>query len=220
MTESDDTQDPELNAPTGPTLSQDSSENQGRIGYGRLSGKYTPLALAIILIIVMIAIGIYNQRDDPKPANDINVGSMAPDFTQTTFNGDTITLSEQSGKVVVLNFWSSDCVPCVRESPLLQSRAASDPDGLIVIGVDRKVDSDYPARRFAEEYGITYPLLADEGAGGTDTRGPIELAYGIGQFYPTTIFISPGGQIVSYYIGELKAEELDKLIEQARAGRS
>jgi len=199
------------------SLSQDHSENQGRIGYGRLTGKYTPLALAIILIVTMVAIGIYQQRDDPVPANDIKVGSPAPDFTQTTFNGDTISLAEQTGKVVLVNFWSSDCTPCVEESPMLQAKAASDPDGLIIIGVDRKVDSDYPARRFAEEYGITYPLVADEGPGGNDTQGAIELAFGIARYYPTTIFISPDGTIVSYIIGPLTEKELDKRIEEARS---
>jgi cytochrome c biogenesis protein CcmG, thiol:disulfide interchange protein DsbE len=198
------------------SLAQDPSENQGRIGYGRLTGKYTPLALAIILIATMVAIGIYQQRDDPVPANDIKVGSSAPDFTQTTFNGDTISLAEQTGKVVLVNFWSSDCAPCVRESPLLQTTADADPNGLIIIGIDRKVDSDYPARQFASEYGITYPLVADEGEGGSDTRGPIELAYGIAQYYPTTIFISPEGTIVSFKIGELSEKELNERIEEAR----
>src|SRR6188472_4810409 len=144
MTGDDDTQDPELNIPAGPTLSQDPSENHGRIGYGRLSGKYTPLALAIILIIVMIAIGIYNQRDDGAPKADIDVGSTAPDFTQTSFSGESITLSEQQGKVVVLNFWWSGCAPCEKESPMLQAKATSDPNGIVVIGIDRKIDGDYP----------------------------------------------------------------------------
>ena len=216
MTGSDDTQETELNAPAGPTLAQDPSENQGRIGYGRLSGKYTPLALAIILIIAMIAIGIYNQRGGDAPKADIKVGSMAPDFSQTSFSGETITLSEQQGKVVVLNFWWSGCAPCEKESPMLQAKAASDPDGLVVIGIDRKIDGDYPARQFAEKYGITYPLIADDGPGGADIRGPIETAYGSGQYYPMTIFISPDGKIASYHIGELSEDDLNKQIEKAR----
>jgi peroxiredoxin len=216
VAEQRESEDRDSGAEPATSLAQDPSENQGRIGYGRLTGKYTPLALAIILIVTLVAIGIYQQRDDPVPANDIKVGSPAPDFTQTDFNGNTFSLAEQTGKVVLVNFWSSDCAPCVRESPMLQAKAASDPDGLTIIGVDRKVDSDYPARRFAEEYGITYPLVADEGPGSTDTRGPIELAYGIAQYYPTTIFISPNGTIVSFKIGELSEKELNERIEEAR----
>jgi len=216
VVEKHESEDRDAGAGPETSLAQDPSEDQGRIGYGRLTGKYTPLALAIILIVTMVAIGIYQQRDDPVPANDIKVGSAAPDFTQTTFDGGTISLAEQTGKVVLVNFWSSDCAPCVRESPLLQATADGDPNGLVIIGVDRKVDSDYPARQFASEYGITYPLVADEGEGGTDTRGPIELAYGIAQYYPTTIFISPDGTIVSFKIGELSEKELNERIEEAR----
>ena len=99
---------------------------------------------------------------------------------------------------------------------MLQAKATSDPNGIVVIGIDRKIDGDYPAQQFAEKYGITYPLIADEGPGGADIRGPIELAYGAGQYYPMTIFISPDGKIASYFIGPLTEEELNKQIEKAR----
>jgi hypothetical protein len=99
--------------------------------------------------------------------------------------------------------------------PLLQERAANDPT-LALIGVNIRNDSEYAALRFLETNGITYPNLRDDGEGGTDAFGPIELEYGIGTTRPVTVFISPTGEIATFKLGELTAEELDRMIDVAR----
>jgi len=199
-----------------PSLAQEADEEVGRIGYGRLGGIVTPLGLALILIAVLVGIGIYNRDDSDIPAHSIEIGAPAPTFAGETFLGEPFDLADQSGKVVIVNFWASWCDPCRDEMPLLQSRAAGD-ESLALIGVNILNDSEYAALRFLETNGIVYPNVRDDGEGGTDAFGPIELAYGIGTTRPVTVFISPTGEIAAFKLGELTASELDAYIEQARS---
>jgi thiol-disulfide isomerase/thioredoxin len=55
-----------------------------------------------------------------RPHPSAQVGLPAPDFRVTTFDGQTLTLADLKGQVVVLNFWATWCGPCKRELPLLE----------------------------------------------------------------------------------------------------
>lgn len=207
--------DEERSNPPGATLAQAEGEQVGRIGYGRIGGIVTPLGLALVLIAVLVGVGYYNREKSDLPPHSIEIGSPAALFSGQTFTGDPFDLAAQSGKVVIVNFWASWCDPCRNEMPLLQQRAANDLT-IALIGVNIRNDSEYAAQRFLETNGIAYPNLRDDGEGGTDAFGPIELSYGIGTTRPVTIFISPTGEIATFKLGELTADELDRMIEQAR----
>jgi thiol-disulfide isomerase/thioredoxin len=212
--ESDVTND---NDQTPPSLAQGPEEDQGRIGYGKRMGIYTPLALALIIIATLVAIGIYNQHGDDIPENDIQIGADAPAIDLATINdtGD-FSLADHSGKVVIVNFWASWCDPCRDEMPLMQTYVNANAGSMAIVSVDVKNDTEYAAQRFLETNGIAYPVVRDDSAG-TTPLGPIGTAYGIGTNYPTTIFISPSGQIATFHIGPIKNEEqLSKLIEKAQ----
>ena len=199
----------------GASLAQSDGEDVGRIGYGRVGGIVTPLGLALILIGVLVAIGLYNREDSDIPANSIQVGAVAPTFSGETFTGEAFDLADQSGQVVIVNFWASWCDPCRNEMPMLQDRAGNDPS-VSLIGVNIRNDSEYAALRFLETNDITYANIRDDGDGGTDAFGPIELSYGIGTTRPVTIFISPDGLIATFKLGELTEDELNRAIETAR----
>lgn len=51
--------------------------------------------------------------------NECMAGATAPDFSVTTLTGENLTLAGLRGKVVVLNFWSTTCKPCIEEMPAL-----------------------------------------------------------------------------------------------------
>jgi thiol-disulfide isomerase/thioredoxin len=215
--ESHDTHDRDNEQPVAPTLAQGPEEDQGRIGYGKRMGVYTPLGLALIIIAALVAIGIYNQRGDNIPENDIQLGATAPAIDQATINGTgDFSLAEHSGKVVIVNFWASWCDPCRNEMPLMQDYVNANAGSVAIVSVDIKNDTEYAAQRFLETNGIAYPVVRDDGAD-TGTLGPIGTAYGIGTNYPTTVFVSPSGQVATFHIGEIKDEhQLNELIEKAR----
>jgi cytochrome c biogenesis protein CcmG/thiol:disulfide interchange protein DsbE len=202
-------------APSAPLIEEDS--DHGRIGYGAY-GRFTPAAMALIIVITLTAVGIYQwdgASGDSKPRR--LAGEPAPDIALALFNGQQLRLSDYRGSIVVLNFWASWCAPCKEEAPLLQNIDANAvPEGATVdvIGVDLKNDKPEDARAFIAEHGITYATGQDAG-GDLPYRGPIEVAFGIAPNYPTTIFIRPDGIIDSVYIGQIDQESLTKSIAAA-----
>jgi peroxiredoxin len=91
-------------------------------------------------------------------------GGRAPDFTLPTLDGKNVSLSDYSGKVVLLDFWSTTCDPCMTEMPhlvaLYEKHKAA---GFVVLAVS----ADGPETRaqvssVAHDKGMTFPVLLDE----------------------------------------------------------
>jgi cytochrome c biogenesis protein CcmG/thiol:disulfide interchange protein DsbE len=170
------------------------------------------------MVVALAAIGLYQwdrSSGDSKPPR--LAGKPAPEATLSLFNGQEFRLSDYRGSIVVLNFWASWCGPCKEEAPLLQNidpNAVPDGATVAVIGVDLKNDKPDNARAFLTEHAITYPTGQDIG-GELAYRGPIEVAFGISQNYPTTIFIRPDGVIDSVYIGQIDQDSLNRSIAAA-----
>lgn len=75
---------------------------------------------------------------------------------------ETLSLEDYSGKVVVLDFWASWCVPCRRSFPWLNAMHAKYSDqGLVIIGVNLDMERG-DAERFLEEYPADFSILYDE----------------------------------------------------------
>lgn len=221
------TEQPESQLPDDVTLADtdESQEDRGRIGYGR-NERTSSWMLGAVLILLVVAIGAYqwfgsNDGDDSNKVNEVDspiVGAEAPDFTLQTFAGEDITLSEQRGNVVILNFWGSWCEPCIREMPAFQAYWESAPDDVVMIGVGAKQDSPEKSQEFAERFGVTYPIGRDDG-GDRVTTGLIAQDYQI-SFYPMTYIIDPDGVISSLVVGEMDEEALDSYVQKARDGSS
>lgn len=141
----------------------------------------------------------------------------APPFSLPRINGipgvpdgTTVSLASLKGKVVVLNFWASWCIPCKQESPRLEEAYAKyKAQGVVVLGVDAQ-DFSGDARAFARKYHLTY-LIVHDGSGKTLTP------YGVTGF-PETFFVDRQGNLVGQRIeGEISAKQLDEGIKQALA---
>lgn len=113
----------------------------------------------LMLLLAILALGLRRSREGPV-AN----GSRPPNFTLTTFEGESIALSDLAGKVVVLNFWASWCKPCEEEAADLESAwRYYEPRGDVVfLGVDY-VDTEPEAKAYLEKFSVTYPNGPDLG---------------------------------------------------------
>lgn len=102
----------------------------------------------------------------------IGVGAQAPDFTKTTQNGDSITLSQYRGeKAVVLYFYPKDETPgCTAEACTFRDSFEDFVEaGAVVIGVSQ--DSDGSHKRFAEHHRLPFALVSDRDAALQKTYG-------------------------------------------------
>ncbi len=90
------------------------------------------------------------------------VGKLAPSFELPDVNGKKVTLSEYKGKVILINFWATWCVPCKAEMPSLNNLfLAFKNDGFIVLSIS--VDSsEKPVQSFLKDKAISFPVLMDK----------------------------------------------------------
>lgn len=117
----------------------------------------------VILLFLLSFVAAQQQAD--SVGFYVEVGDPAPDFTLTFTNGETTSLSDLKGKVVMLQFTASWCSVCRQEMPYIEQKIWQELqcEQLAVIGVDR----DEPVEtviKFAEDMKITYPLALDPGA--------------------------------------------------------
>jgi cytochrome c biogenesis protein CcmG/thiol:disulfide interchange protein DsbE len=134
---------------------------------------------------------------------------MAPDFTITSFDGETITLSELRGQVVIINFWASWCPPCREEAPYLEATWRKYKDqGVFFIGVDY-ADTEKQALAYIEEFDITY-------FNGPDVGTRISHDYRM-DGVPETYYVAKNGELRGLKIGPLYPPELDQKIEELLA---
>ncbi len=143
----------------------------------------------VIGLIAFFAIGL-KARGEPQPSSGV-----APDFALTTFDGQTTKLADLKGKVVVVNFWASWCVPCRDEAAFLEKewRAYKDRE-VVFVGIDY-VDSESNARAYLKEFNITYPNAPDLGT-------EISQRFRI-KGVPETYFIGRDGNIHGNALGPI-----------------
>lgn len=133
---------------------------------------------------------------------------IASDFSIKPFDGGSLRLSEQRGKVVLVNFWASWCPPCREEAPVLERAWKANRDqGVVLVGVDIW-DTEEDARAFMKEFGISYP-------NGPDPSGEIAIEYGV-TGVPETWFLGKDGRLVRRWIGPLTDRLISTFIEEAR----
>jgi thiol-disulfide isomerase/thioredoxin len=136
------------------------------------------------------------------------LASDPPTLELKDLSGSERSLSDYSGRIVVVNFWATWCVPCVAEMPLLasvQDRYAT--NGVQVIGASAdqpKTQKEIP--RFIGKLKINFPVWV--GATTSHMQG-----LGLGDALPATAIIDRDGKIVARLQGVLDKAELERLID-------
>lgn len=164
----------------------------------------TVFVLILVGFVALLALRLVQTNQSEQRADGV-----APEFTFTTFEGETISLSDLRGQGVVLNFWASWCDPCRDEAELLEATWRREQNnGIVFIGLDY-LDQEPAAKAYLEEFDITYPS-------GPDLQSAAARRYGI-KGVPETFFIDPQGNITELVIGPIVSEaRLDELLNQIR----
>jgi peroxiredoxin len=113
--------------------------------------------------------------------------SVAPDFTLKSAEGRNLRLSEQRGRVVMVNFWATWCGPCKVEMPhLVRLYDKYKGAGFVLLGVN--VDEDPKAAvALATRLGVTFPVLFDDGKA-------VSKLYALDSM-PSTVLIDRDGRV-------------------------
>ena len=159
------------------------------------------------------ASGYATETPDPVPeaAPQLDVGSAAPEYESRWLNGQPFRLSEQKGKVTLVNIWATWCGPCRFEIPELQAlHTELAPRGFQVVGIsvdDAGMESDI--RKFVASSKITYPIVHD-------AEGRISNLFS-STVLPTSALIDRQGRIRWVHYGPVsrKDQELRKALSEA-----
>jgi peroxiredoxin len=151
---------------------------------------------ALALVCLVILTGCYGHS---KPSS---IGTLAPDFTIKDAD-HSITLNQLRGKIVVLNFWATWCLPCVDEMPSLehlQKKFEGKDVTVLAVSVDDDPD-DY--HRFLKNHNIDLLTVREAGQKtNTGVIAPVSSRYGTFKV-PETYIIDRNGVIRRKFIGEV-----------------
>lgn len=170
-------------------------------------------AFALVLLVAIAAVLAAGFRRDPQDIKTGSIGKAAASFALDRLDGSgPLRLDDYRGRVVVLNFWASWCIPCKQENPVLAAvwdRYRSTTD-VVLIGVVYQ-DSIDAAREYTERLGNTWPSVID-------ADGRTAIAYGVFGI-PEKFFITPDGTVAGRHVGAIDQETLISGIEAIRQRR-
>lgn len=158
---------------------------------------------------LVLAAGFYLYQSISPSVDLPETGPPAPDFELTTLEGEPFRLSEQRGKIVVLNVWATWCPPCRMEVPgFVELQDEYRDQGVLFVGLSVDEEGFEAVQPFAEEYEMNYPQVVG--------RGVAFQKYGQTTTVPRTYLIDREGRIRYQHTGLWMkgslAAALDKLI--------
>ncbi len=158
----------------------------------------------VIGLVVAIAVGAGTYLAfAPAPA--------APEVQFATLNGEKLSTVDLRGKVVLVNFWATTCVTCVKEMPALIDTYNKFRDkGFDTVAVAMSYDPPNYVLNFAQSRALPFKVALD-------VKGDVARGFGDVKLTPTTFVLDKRGQIVKRYLGEPNFAELHALLERKLA---
>lgn len=158
----------------------------------------------VLSLAVLVAAGIgawFIWR--PAPA--------APDVAFTTIEGKQISMQDLRGKVVLVKFWATSCVTCVKQMPdTIQTYQDYAPKGYETVAVAMSYDPPNYVLNYAETRKLPFPVALD-------VKGELARAFGDVKLTPTAFLIDKQGRILKRYLGDYDLAEFHATLDKALA---
>jgi peroxiredoxin len=136
------------------------------------------------------------------------VGQRRPDFTLGAADGRLVSAADFDGQVTLLNFWATWCLPCREEMPMLaETHAEYAARGVAIVGI--ALDDVQAARDFADELGITYPILV----GTADVMSTAMIYGNRAGLLPYSVLVDRSGVVRRTWLGVLEQAELQNELD-------
>jgi peroxiredoxin len=130
----------------------------------------------------------------------------APAVSYTFLDGRKSDLAALQGHVVLVNFWATDCAPCVAEMPhFAEIWRKFSPRGFDTLAVAMSYDPPILVSDFAKARALPFGVVAD-------VTGEVAASFGDIKYTPTTLLIDKRGQIVARWVGETDFAALEKQV--------
>jgi peroxiredoxin len=158
--------------------------------------------VSIVFVGCLVAIGAWFAFKPYPPA---------PLVTIETLQGTSIDLASLKNNVVLVEFWATSCVTCVKQMPsTIELYKELSPKGFEVVAVAMSYDPVEFVRRFAESRQVPFII-------GLDTNGAVAKAFGDVKLTPTIFLIDKKGRIIKQYLGNYDKADMRQTIEKALA---
>ena len=164
------------------------------------------LSRHVVVVLAVLAIG---AASDVAFFRNTGLHERAPQVGYTLLDGQQGSIEGLRGKVVLVNFWATSCVSCVKEMPkMVETYKKFAPRGYEMIAVAMSYDHPNQVAAFAASHRLPFKVALDG-------DGAIAKGFGEVRATPVSFVIDREGRILRRYLGEPEWSELHALLDKA-----
>lgn len=167
---------------------------------------------SVVVLLVLVGVTIYFNFSKPESTSITNSeikaskGYLAPNFTISDVEGNTVSLADFRGKPVFINFWASWCPPCIEEMPYIEEAYTKYKDEIAFLMINViETDTMSDMQAFMQENNYTFPVQLDNKNLVTD----LYQVFG----FPTSFFIDKNGVVADKVAGGMSEPMLNLLLQ-------
>jgi peroxiredoxin len=159
-----------------------------KVGFSTIPSRIVVFLLTSVLLFLVASLAAGSEK------------KSAPDFTLNDLSGRLVSLSSYRGKTILINFWATWCVPCLKEIPDLVKLQRSIKGPFTVVGIAVASGEPDDITKFTKDHGMNYPILLD----------PDQRAYQKFRLIglPASFLVDKNGTIAKSYVGPQTYEKL------------
>lgn len=174
---------------------------KNKLKYHYAQFKTMPILKKILLPAIVLAVLVFLGFS-------LSSKTQAPNVTFTTITGQKISMLGLKGKVVLINFWATDCPGCIKEMPdLIKTYNDYKIKGFEVISVAMPYDPPAQVLNYTKQKSLPFPVMHDG-------FGEITKAFGGVNLTPTAFIFNKKGERIQRTIGEIDFVKLRQLLNK------